>query len=143
MFKVNLTTDVLEKISRDIRRPYERIGLLLGKMEEDGLWISDVVPSGVDNNSTSCVFPADKLAKVADDIVNGRITGKIVGWYHTHPGHGVFMSETDNETHCKLLQFSPHVVAMVIDPTTDEFGIWQNDSNAGIVQLPIEYIRIV
>lgn len=143
MFKVNLTTDVLEKISRDVRRPHERIGLLLGKMEDDGLWISDIVPAGSENNSTSCVFPTHKLAKVADDILNGRVTGKIVGWYHSHPGLGVFMSDTDNDTHYRLLQFSPHVVAMVVDPSTDEFGIWVNDSAAGIVQLPADYLRVV
>jgi proteasome lid subunit RPN8/RPN11 len=143
MFKVNLTTDVLEKISRDVRRPNERIGLLLGKMEDDGLWISDTVPGGNDSDPVSCVFPPKKLAKVADDIINGRIIGRIVGWYHSHPGHGVFMSDIDHDTQYRLLQFSPYVVALVVDSTTDEFGIWEADSTSGLIQLPTDHIRIV
>jgi hypothetical protein len=53
------------------------------------------------------------------------------------------MSETDLDTHGKLLQFSPFVVALVVDPETNEFGIWALDPDAGIVQVSNEHIRIV
>ena len=143
MFKVNLTTSVLEKIAVDVKRPAERIGVLIGNMLDDGLWVTDIVPGDTETDATSCVFTTAKLAKVADDILNGRIDGKIVGWYHSHPGHGLFMSETDSETQNMLLQFSPFVIAMVVEPTTNEFGIWVYDADSGLVSLPLDYLRIV
>lgn len=46
---------------------------------------------------------------------------EIVGWFHTHPGHGVFMSSVDVNTH--LRYFAPfHRVAMVVDPIHLTFG---------------------
>ncbi len=143
MFKVNLTTSVLEKIAVDVKSPSERIGVLIGNMLDDGLWVTDIVPGDIETDATSCVFTTAKLAKVADDILKGRIDGKVVGWYHSHPGHGLFMSETDAETQNMLLQFSPFVIAMVVEPTANEFGIWVYDSDSGLVSLPLNYLRIV
>lgn len=143
MFNINITSTVLDRIGADVMRPYERIGLLIGFLLDDGLWINDIVPAGNEDSETSCVLPAGKLARVADDIVKGKIEGRIVGWYHSHPGYGIFMSETDLETHGKLLQFSQFVIALVVDPEINEFGIWALDSDVGIVQVSNEHIRII
>lgn len=46
---------------------------------------------------------------------------KIVGWYHTHPGWGVFLSNLDegvNEYFAEKGQ-----IAAVFDPTKNEFGV--------------------
>ena len=143
MFDINITSFVLDRIGADIRRPYERIGLLIGTLLDDGLWINDIVLGGNEDSGTSCMLPADKLARIADDIVKGKLQGRIVGWYHSHPGYGIFMSETDLDTQGKLLQFSPFVVALVIDPQINEFGIWALEPGVGIVQVPNEHIRII
>jgi 26S proteasome regulatory subunit N11 len=143
LFDINITSVVLDQIGADVRRPYERIGVLIGSLLDDGLWINDMVPGGNQDTETSCVLPPDKLARIADDIVKGRLQGSIVGWYHSHPGHGIFMSETDMETHSKLLQFSPLVVALVVDPEENEFGIWALEPEVGIVPVPNEHIRII
>jgi proteasome lid subunit RPN8/RPN11 len=48
---------------------------------------------------------------------------EIVGWYHSHPGHGVFLSGTDQRTHGNF--FKPfHKIAMVIDPIRREVGAY-------------------
>ena len=143
MFNINIASTVLDEISADVRRPYERIGLLIGSFLEDGLWVNDIVVGGDNDSETSCVLPADKLAKVADDIVKGRLDGRIVGWYHSHPGYGIFMSETDLTTHGKLLQFSPFVIALVVDPEINEFGIWALEPEMGVVQVLNDYIRVI
>ena len=44
---------------------------------------------------------------------------KIVGWYHSHPGHGSFMSQTDLDTQMQ------YKVAVVIDPINDQVRAWQ------------------
>ena len=143
MFNINIASIVLDRISADVRRPYERIGLLIGSFLEDGLWVNEIVVGGDGDSETSCVLSASKLAKVADDIVRGRLDGRIVGWYHSHPGYGIFMSETDLATHGKLLQFSPFVIALVVDPEINEFGIWALEPTVGVVQVSNDYIRVI
>jgi len=143
LFNINIASMVLDRISADVRRPYERIGLLVGSFLNDGLWVNDIVIGGDSDSETSCVLPANKLARVADDIVKGRIDGRIVGWYHSHPGYGIFMSETDMTTHGKLLQFSPFVIALVVDPAINQFGVWALEPDVGVIQVSSEYIRII
>jgi len=143
LFDINITSSVLDRIGADVRRPYERIGLLIGSLLDDGLWVNDVVLGGNGDSETSCVVTARKLAKVADDIIKGKLDGRIVGWYHSHPGYGIFMSETDLNTQSKLLQFSPFVIALVVDPEINEFGIWALEPDVGLVQVSNDHIRII
>jgi proteasome lid subunit RPN8/RPN11 len=143
LFNINIASIVLDRISADVRRPYERIGLLIGSLLDDGLWVNDIVVGGDNDSETSCVLSAEKLAKVADDIVRGRLDGRIVGWYHSHPGYGIFMSETDLATHGKLLQFSPFVIALVVDPEINQFGMWALEPEVGVIQVLNDYIRVI
>src|SRR5215467_7120580 len=46
---------------------------------------------------------------------------RIVGWYHSHPGFGVFLSDHDTFIHKNFFS-SPGQVAWVYDPHTDEEG---------------------
>jgi len=115
----------------------------MGTLENLDLWINDTVPAEVELNEVSCVFPPQRLAEVADDILQGRITGRIVGWYHSHPGQGLFLSQTDLDTHMQFHQFSPYAVSFVADPRTAEFGIWIYENGVGVVQLPANYIHII
>jgi len=134
---------VIDRISRDVNRPFERIGLLMGTLQDSSLWVNDIVPGETEMNDVSCVFPADRLAEVANDIVEGRIQGRIVGWYHSHPGHGLFLSQTDVSTHMQFYQFSAYAISLVADPKSEEFGIWAYENGAGVVQLPSSYIHII
>lgn len=143
LFNINIASIALDRISADVRRPYERIGLLIGTFLNDGLWVNDVVIGGGSDSETSCMLSANKLARVADDIVRGKIDGRIVGWYHSHPGYGIFMSETDLATHSKLLQFSPFVIALVVDPEINQFGAWALEPGVGVIQVSDDYIRII
>jgi 26S proteasome regulatory subunit N11 len=134
---------VIERISRDLNRPYERIGLLMGTLQDFVLWVNDIVPGGSEISEVSCAFPPHLLAQVANDIVEGKIEGRIVGWYHSHPGHGLFLSQTDMETHMQFYQFSSYALSLVADPKSGEFGIWIYENGAGVVQLPSNYIHII
>jgi len=46
---------------------------------------------------------------------------RIVGWYHSHPGFGVFLSDHDTFIHKNFFS-SPQQVAWVYDPHSDEEG---------------------
>jgi proteasome lid subunit RPN8/RPN11 len=133
----------MDRISRDVNRPFERIGLLMGTLQDSSLWVNDTVPGENEMSEVSCVFPPHRLAEVANDIVEGRIQGRIVGWYHSHPGHGLFLSQTDVETHMRFYQFSAYAISLVADPKSEEFGIWTYENGAGVVQLPSSYIHII
>ncbi len=47
-----------------------------------------------------------------------------VGWHHTHPGYGVFLSGTDTSTHRNYFNL-PWMVALVVDPKSEEMGFFQ------------------
>ena len=53
---------------------------------------------------------------------------RIVGWYHSHPGFGVFLSDHDTFIHKNFFS-SPQQVAWVYDPHSDEEGCfgWEGE----------------
>jgi proteasome lid subunit RPN8/RPN11 len=46
---------------------------------------------------------------------------RILGWYHSHPGFGVFLSEHDTFIHRNFFS-AEHQIAWVFDPHSDEEG---------------------
>jgi len=141
LFAVCFTNSVLAKIAADVKTKNERIGLLIGVLNGDELWVTDMVSGGIEMNDKLSIITTGRLAKITNDVLSGKLSGSIVGWYHSHPGYGIFMSEIDIETQIRLQQFSPYIIAMVIDPTRNEFGLWTLDRSLGLVQIPEEYIR--
>jgi proteasome lid subunit RPN8/RPN11 len=60
-------------------------------------------------------------------ILEERYPGKvIVGWYHTHPRMGIFMSRYDTWLHSNFFQ-QPWQVALVIEPHTSMGGFFIPD----------------
>lgn len=61
---------------------------------------------------------------------------KIVGWFHTHPGFGIFLSSYDKFIHKNFFNL-PWQVAYVIDPVAGQHGFfgWSNNS---IEKLPFK-----
>jgi proteasome lid subunit RPN8/RPN11 len=58
----------------------------------------------------------------------GDVGERIVGWYHSHPGFGVFLSENDAFVHQSFFS-DPSQVALVIDPIRRQEGlfVWDQD----------------
>jgi proteasome lid subunit RPN8/RPN11 len=52
---------------------------------------------------------------------------RVVGWYHSHPGVGVFMSPTDRNLHEAFFSALPWYLALVVDPACDGFGVFARD----------------
>jgi proteasome lid subunit RPN8/RPN11 len=48
---------------------------------------------------------------------------KIVGWYHTHPGFGIFLSDRDQFIHKSFFDL-PFQIALVYDPKSKEHGVF-------------------
>jgi proteasome lid subunit RPN8/RPN11 len=53
---------------------------------------------------------------------------KIVGWYHTHPGFGIFLSDRDQFIQSSFFNL-PFQIALVYDPKSKEHGvfIWRDN----------------
>jgi proteasome lid subunit RPN8/RPN11 len=63
---------------------------------------------------------------------------RIVGWYHSHPGFGVFLSEHDTFIHRNFFS-SPGQVAWVFDPHSDEEGCfgWVGEQIQRLTQIAV------
>lgn len=115
-------------VAREIRQhahsnsKTEVCGVLVGT-ESDGVTTVDACISGVNATQagTHVTFTQDTwehIYKIKDrDFPNERI----VGWYHSHPGFGVFLSDHDTFIHKNFFS-SPQQVAWVYDPHSDEEG---------------------
>ncbi|MGC8961096.1 MAG: Mov34/MPN/PAD-1 family protein [Candidatus Bathyarchaeia archaeon] len=140
MFKVRISSGALHKIIQHVNRPYEQIGLLIGEVNGGTVVVRDAVKGeGSAGNCHSAISP-ESMAKVAHAILTGRLNGRIVGWYHSHVGCGVFMSNVDVQTQLVLQQFSQYVISLVIDSKTGELAAFTYNQPLGVVQLPIEFI---
>jgi hypothetical protein len=62
------------------------------------------------------------------EVCGVLVDARIVGWYHSHPGFGVFLSDHDTFIHNNFFS-SPQQVAWVYDPHSDEEGCfgWDGD----------------
>jgi proteasome lid subunit RPN8/RPN11 len=97
----------------------EVMGLLLGEVRRwhgaDYVVVRDVITSDLDATAVSVKFDSSGLEKLFEKLDGAGFDYVIVGWYHSHPGYGCFMSDTDEKTHTGAF-VSPHQVAVVIDP---------------------------
>lgn len=104
----------------------ECIGLILGHIDNDQeeIYVTDIVPMDV---GTSVFVDISNYENVFSQISYNRIEqGEvIVGWAHTHPGLGLFFSDTDKRTQRLYQQMHPLSFGLVLDPmkvTTDFAG---------------------
>lgn len=118
--------------------PNETLGFMLGKVKE---WkgqkyvvIERIVTAETDSTQTSTKFKTESLGKVADEIMDDEI---IIGWYHSHPGHGCFLSETDIITHTQQF-YNPYNVALVIDPVRGDFKFFKTDDEGNCWEVDYE-----
>jgi proteasome lid subunit RPN8/RPN11 len=112
----------------EVHERLEVMGLMLGQVFADrGIEytvVRDVATTDLDASSTRVRFRRDgfeKLFASMDDIGFDHI---VTGWYHSHPGHGVFMSPTDVDTQRGMFSSSYHR-AVVIDPINKEIGAYR------------------
>jgi len=99
-------------------------GFLIGFLGEDGLTVTHAVPAReAVGSAAQLTFPPEAWTAVLATIEERNQGERLVGWYHSHPGHGVFLSAYDQFIHT---QFFPEEgqIAIVIDPQTGEEGVF-------------------
>ncbi len=81
-------------------------------------------PTFVEMGATDLLAVTNYLQRLRERQQNvAEADLRIVGWYHTHPGFGVFMSGTDQATQRQVFGM-PWQVAVVYDPLNGEYGLF-------------------
>ena len=132
--EVYITQHAFDKMMKQCaayaKKHLEAMGYLVGDYcrwkNKEYTIVEDAVTSDLETTSVSVQFKAfekafDQLDKIDFDYV-------IVGWYHSHPGHGCFMSQTDISTQKRMFNKAFHV-AIVIDPINKEFKAYKMVGN--------------
>lgn len=111
-------------------RSLEVGGFLLGFSgllgESPVAWIIKSVRGDCRSSSAHVVIETSTFDKILDEIETGELS--IVGWYHTHPGWGIFLSGTDRNTIFQHFK-DPQSIALVLDPKGGDHGFfgWDYD----------------
>jgi proteasome lid subunit RPN8/RPN11 len=111
-------------------------GALVGEVRYDAeraqtyVVIQETLPAAfTDSSETHLTFTRDTLIDFSNRIDALFPDKRIVGWYHTHPRLGVFLSGYDTFLHRHFFP-DPTQVALVIDPYYRKAGFfcWQPDA---------------
>ena len=79
--------------------------------------------------SVYLTFTQDSLVDIHDQIETNYKGQKIVGWYHTHPSMGVFLSHYDTWLHSHFFP-EPWQVALVVEPVKATGGFFIRQKNS-------------
>ena len=134
--KVQIDADVLEIIEEHCfsETTLEVGGFLVGKAAKGVTSIVHALPalkavSGQVNLTFGHDAWEDALATVQSDFPDE----KIVGWYHSHPGFGLFLSDYDSFIQENFFSDPSHV-ALVVDPLAGNLG-WFVVRDSEVVEL--------
>ena len=98
--------------------PLEVMGIMLGEFLDDyTITVVDVfaMPQSGTGVSVEAVDPAYQQQMLDKLSQTGRHE-MVVGWYHSHPGFGCWLSMTDSQTQQSFEKLNPRAVAVVVDP---------------------------
>jgi proteasome lid subunit RPN8/RPN11 len=95
----------------------EIYGFMIGKVEGNDVIVNRCVPMA-HGSSVEVEFSEEHYIKSAEVDSRAAERGEfIVGWYHSHPGLGLFLSSTDINNHLGYQGPNPHAIALVFDHT--------------------------
>lgn len=104
--------------------PMEVMGLMLGQfVDEYTITCVDVfaMPQHGTGVSVEAVDPVFQQ-KMLDMLKQTGRPEMVVGWYHSHPGFGCWLSGVDMNTQQSFEQLNPRAAAVVIDPVQSVKG---------------------
>lgn len=124
----------VERGSADMSR--EIGGILVGDVLKDDsgpyVRVDETIDAlHADEKGAELTFTHETWEHINQEMDTKHAGKKIVGWYHTHPGFGVFLSDRDEFIHKSFFD-QPFQIALVYDPKTREQGVfaWEKGSTA-------------
>jgi proteasome lid subunit RPN8/RPN11 len=121
---VTVNGEVLRQIRQHARScsKTEVCGILIGSEDKNNLAIEACIAgANAAQAGTHVTFTQDTWEHIYKTKDAKYPDHRIVGWYHSHPGFGVFLSDHDTFIHKNFFS-SPLQVAWVYDPLSDEEG---------------------
>lgn len=97
----------------------EVMGLMQGKILGDTFIVTDAFRLPVEGTETRVNASDQANEYVVQYLTSCRENGRAdnaVGWYHSHPGYGCWLSGIDVDTQMTQQQFQDPFLAVVIDP---------------------------
>ncbi|XP_024358602.1 COP9 signalosome complex subunit 5 [Physcomitrium patens] len=98
----------------------EVMGLMQGKTDGDTIIIMDAFALPVEGTETRVNAQADAYEYMVQYSQTNKQVGRlenVVGWYHSHPGYGCWLSGIDVSTQMLNQTYQEPFLAVVIDPT--------------------------
>tara|TARA_B100001113_G_scaffold294517_1_gene251463 strand:- start:839 stop:2038 length:1200 start_codon:yes stop_codon:yes gene_type:complete len=116
-------------------------GVLIGHVDENGanVAVTGFFPEQIEETPGYCMFDGKwmAIAAAACDHANSTIDSegpqiRVIGWIHTHPDIGIFLSGIDIKTFRQLRNQCPErrFVAVVVDPLRNEHGVFNTEKQA-------------
>ena len=139
---VEICADVTRRIRQHARTSpkAEICGVLIGDRRDSRVVVENCIQGvNASQGGAHVTFTQETwehIYKVKDEEYPEQ---RIIGWYHSHPGFGVFLSEHD-EFIQKNFFSAPEQIAWVYDPHTDEEGCFGWNSGR-IERLPELRVR--
>ena len=121
---IRCQSNVLQEIRCHARSSMqtEICGVLIGHSAENETVIDNCIRGeGAVQGGAHVTFTQDTWEHIFQVKDKQYAEKTIVGWYHSHPGFGVFLSEHDTFIHKNFFS-APSQVAWVFDPHSDEEG---------------------
>lgn len=100
-------------------------GVLVGQLRSDGSpRITGTIPALEAEGARSRVtFTHDAWSRIHETLDREFPGEDILGWYHSHPGFGIFLSEHDLFIHRNFFS-RPEQIAVVVDPHSGKEGVF-------------------
>lgn len=97
----------------------EVMGLMMGKIEGDTMIVMDSFALPVEGTETRVNAATEGYEYMVDYLTLIRQVGRqenALGWYHSHPGYGCWLSGIDVSTQMLNQKFQEPWLAIVVDP---------------------------
>jgi len=97
----------------------EVMGLMQGYIDGTALVVTDAFRLPVEGTETRVNAQDEANEYLVEYLRLSREQGRmenVVGWYHSHPGYGCWLSGIDVDTQAVQQQFNDPFVAVVVDP---------------------------
>lgn len=101
-------------------------GFLVGRLSDDSVELTASYPAlAATAGQAHVTFTHEVWSDILPIVERDHPGESIVGWYHSHPGFGLFLSEYDSFIQQNFFG-DPRQVALVVDPLAGELGwfVW-------------------
>jgi len=135
-------SEVVRKIRQHARSSSatEICGVLIGQDKDQRIEVTaSIEGENADQAGAHVTFTQDTWEHIYAVKDRTFPNERIVGWYHSHPGFGIFLSEHDTFIHKNFFS-SPGQVAWVFDPLSDEEGCfgWVNGRIERLTRIAVQ-----